>query len=139
MLGDMTDGSLHLPLPSMNRLNQTEPATFCNFVVFWDFFRSFYFSCIFSLTVPSLLTYFSFFRIITFWTMWLPNLPLRSSCPYISFRHLIYIFLYHRGKPHAYKLSTYQFQNIPCRWYGGIRHWVLVSFQVFSFPLLSLQ
>ena len=26
--------SLHLQLPSMNRLNQTEPATFCNFCCF---------------------------------------------------------------------------------------------------------
>ena len=27
------NGILHLPLPSMNRLGQTEPATFYNFVV----------------------------------------------------------------------------------------------------------
>ena len=32
LLGGM-DGSLHLPLPFMNRLNQIEPATFCIFVV----------------------------------------------------------------------------------------------------------
>jgi hypothetical protein len=28
------DGNLHIPVPSMNRLNQTEPATFINFAVF---------------------------------------------------------------------------------------------------------
>ena len=42
MLGGV-DGSFHLPLPSMNRLNQTEPATFCNHVVL-DFLLGFYFS-----------------------------------------------------------------------------------------------
>jgi hypothetical protein len=34
------DGSLHLTVPSMNRLNQTEPATF-SILSFWAFFRDF--------------------------------------------------------------------------------------------------
>jgi hypothetical protein len=32
------DGNLHFPVPSMNRLNQTEPATF-SILPCWDFFR----------------------------------------------------------------------------------------------------
>jgi hypothetical protein len=37
------DGSLHLTVPSMNRLNQTESATF-SILPLWTFFRVFYFS-----------------------------------------------------------------------------------------------
>ena len=53
------DVSLHLQLPSMNRLNQTKPATFCNFVFglslvfflyFW-YFLIFVYSLIHRLTV----------------------------------------------------------------------------------------
>jgi hypothetical protein len=36
------DGSLHLTVPSMNRLNQTEPATFSVWPC-WAFFRDSYF------------------------------------------------------------------------------------------------
>jgi hypothetical protein len=36
------DGSLHLTVPSMNRLNQTEPATF-SIMPFWAFLRDSYF------------------------------------------------------------------------------------------------
>jgi hypothetical protein len=36
------DGSLHLTVPSMNRLNQTEPATF-SILSCWAFFRNSYF------------------------------------------------------------------------------------------------
>jgi hypothetical protein len=36
------DGSLHLTVPSMNRLNQTEPATF-SVLPCWTFFRDSYF------------------------------------------------------------------------------------------------
>jgi hypothetical protein len=32
------DGNLHFPIPSINRLNQTELATF-SIVLFWTFFR----------------------------------------------------------------------------------------------------
>jgi hypothetical protein len=32
------DGNLHFPVPSMNRLNQTEPATF-SILLCWAFFR----------------------------------------------------------------------------------------------------
>ena len=35
--------ALHFPLPSMNRLNQNEPATFA---IFWGFLQGFFFSCI---------------------------------------------------------------------------------------------
>jgi hypothetical protein len=41
VLGGM-DGSLHLTVPSMNRLNQTEPATF-SILPCWTFFRDSYF------------------------------------------------------------------------------------------------
>jgi hypothetical protein len=34
------DGSLHLTVPSMNKLNQTDPATFCRFELFGDSFFS---------------------------------------------------------------------------------------------------
>ena len=49
MLGDL-DGSSHFPLPSMNRLNQTEPATFAILLIwasFWAPFLYFYilFTC----------------------------------------------------------------------------------------------
>jgi hypothetical protein len=37
------DGSLHFSVPYMNRLNQTEPATF-SIVLCWTFFRDSYFS-----------------------------------------------------------------------------------------------
>ena len=40
MLGSV-DGSLHLPLPSMHRLNQTKPTTSCNSVLLgflWEFY-----------------------------------------------------------------------------------------------------
>ena len=43
---DTVGGSLHLPLPSINRFNQTEPATFCN-CCFKSFFSGFIFFCIF--------------------------------------------------------------------------------------------
>jgi hypothetical protein len=36
------DGSLHFTVPSMNRLNQTEPATF-SMMLCWTFFRDSYF------------------------------------------------------------------------------------------------
>jgi hypothetical protein len=36
------DGSLHLTVPSMNRLNQTEPETF-SILPCWAFFRDSYF------------------------------------------------------------------------------------------------
>jgi hypothetical protein len=36
------DSSLHFTVPSMNRLSQTEPATF-TILSFWTFFRDFYF------------------------------------------------------------------------------------------------
>ena len=36
------NGSLHFPLPSMNRLYQTEPATFA-ILLFWAFFRGSFF------------------------------------------------------------------------------------------------
>ena len=41
MLGGV-DGSLHFTLPSMNRLNQTEPATFA-ILLFWAFFSGSFF------------------------------------------------------------------------------------------------
>jgi hypothetical protein len=37
------DGSLHLDVPSMNRLNQTEPATF-SILPRWTFFGDSYFT-----------------------------------------------------------------------------------------------
>jgi hypothetical protein len=37
VLGD-ADGNLHFPVPSINRLNQTEPATF-SIVLYWTFSR----------------------------------------------------------------------------------------------------
>jgi hypothetical protein len=42
------DGNLHFPVPSMNRLNQTEPATF-SILYCWTFFRDsvfLYFICL---------------------------------------------------------------------------------------------
>jgi hypothetical protein len=46
VLGDV-DGNLHLPVPSMNRLNQIDPGTF-SILLFWTFIRdSFFPYCIF--------------------------------------------------------------------------------------------
>ena len=38
----LVDNSLHFPLPSINRLNETEPATFA-VLLFWAFFMGFLF------------------------------------------------------------------------------------------------
>jgi hypothetical protein len=44
------NGNLHFPVPSMSRLNQTEPATFYNFAVL-GFLWGFWFPLFYSLTI----------------------------------------------------------------------------------------
>ena len=44
------DGSLHFTLPSMNRLNQNEPATFA-ILLFWGFLGVLFFTCVLKLSL----------------------------------------------------------------------------------------
>ena len=53
-------GSLHLPLPSMNRLNLIDPAT-CALLLFWAFISGFIFS-VFLTLFPYLISVPLFFR-----------------------------------------------------------------------------
>jgi hypothetical protein len=96
------DGNLHFPVPSMNRLNQTEPATFL-ILPCWAFFRDSVFIYLMVTPVSGVVSY----GMLLFWPME-GSIIISSECQVV----LISFILIRKNQVNKYVVIFVFFYNL---------------------------